>query len=38
VTYEKGGVTPDYMGVENKNGRLMVFMTRNSDLGDAMRR
>jgi len=35
VTYEKGGVTPHYMGVENKNGRLMVFMTRNCDLGDA---
>ena len=35
VTYEKGGVTPHYMGVENKNGRLMIFMTRNCDLGDA---
>ena len=35
VTYEKGGVTPHYMGIENKNGRLMVFMTRNCDLGDA---
>ncbi len=35
VTYEKGGVTPHYMGVENKNGRLMVFITRNCDLGDA---
>jgi hypothetical protein len=35
VTYEKGGVTPHYMGVENKDGRLMVFLTRNCDLGDA---
>jgi len=35
VTYEKGGVTPHYMGVENKDGRLIVFMTRNCDLGDA---
>ena len=35
VTYEKGGVTPHYMGVEDKNGRLMIFMTRNCDLGDA---
>ena len=34
-TYEKGGVTPHYMGVEDKNGRLMIFMTRNCDLGDA---
>ena len=35
VTYEKGGVTPHYMGVENKDGRLMIFLTRNCDLGDA---
>jgi Domain of unknown function (DUF4159) len=35
VTYEKGGVTPHYMGVEDERGRLMVFMTRNCDLGDA---
>lgn len=35
VTYERDGVTPRYMGVENENGRLMVFMTRNCDLGDA---
>lgn len=35
VTYEKGGVTPHYMGIENKNGRLMIFLTRNCDLGDA---
>jgi hypothetical protein len=35
VTYEKGGVTPHYMGVQNKDGRLMIFLTRNCDLGDA---
>ena len=35
VTSEKGGVTPYYMGLEDKNGRLMVFISRNSDLGDA---
>ena len=23
------------MGVENKDGRLMIFLTRNCDLGDA---
>jgi len=35
VTYEKGGITPHYMGVEDKNGRLLIFITRNCDLGDA---
>lgn len=35
VTSEKGGVTPYYMGIEDKQGRLMVFISRNSDLGDA---
>jgi hypothetical protein len=35
VTYEKGGITPRYMGIEDKNGRLMIFLTRNCDLGDA---
>jgi hypothetical protein len=35
VTHEKGGVTPHYMGVEDENGRLMIFLTRNCDLGDA---
>jgi Domain of unknown function (DUF4159) len=35
ITSEKGGVVPYYMGIENKHGRLMVFMARNSDLGDA---
>lgn len=35
VTSEKGGVVPHYMGVENKNGRLVAFIARNCDLGDA---
>ena len=35
VTYEKGGVTPHYMGLEDENGRLLIFLTRNCDLGDA---
>jgi hypothetical protein len=35
VTSEKGGVTPYYMGIENKEGRLVAFFARNSDLGDA---
>ena len=35
VTSEKGGVTPYYMAIEDKNGRMMVFISRNSDLGDA---
>jgi hypothetical protein len=34
-TSEKGGVVPYYMGIEDKNGRLVAFMARNSDLGDA---
>ena len=35
VTSEKGGVVPYYMGIENKDGRMVVFIARNSDLGDA---
>jgi hypothetical protein len=35
VTAEKGGVTPYYMGIEDKRGRLVAFFSRNSDLGDA---
>lgn len=34
-TSEKGGVVPHYMGIENKNGRMVAFLARNSDLGDA---
>jgi hypothetical protein len=35
VTHEKGGITPHYMGIQDKNGRVLVFITRNCDLGDA---
>ncbi len=35
VTYEKGGVVPHYMGVEDGKGRLVAFIARNCDLGDA---
>jgi hypothetical protein len=35
ITSEKGGVTPYYMGIEDKDGRLVAFFARNSDLGDA---
>ncbi|HEY0171752.1 MAG TPA: DUF4159 domain-containing protein [Pyrinomonadaceae bacterium] len=35
VTAEKGGTTPSYMGIEDKQGRLVAFFARNSDLGDA---
>ena len=35
ITSEKGGVVPYYMGIENKDGRLVAFLARNSDLGDA---
>ena len=29
ITSEKGGIVPHYMGVENKNGRLVAFIARN---------
>jgi Domain of unknown function (DUF4159) len=35
ITSEKGGIVPHYMGVENKNGRMVAFLARNCDLGDA---
>ena len=35
VTHEKGGIVPHYMGIENKEGRVLVFIARNCDLGDA---
>lgn len=34
-TSEKGGVVPHYMGIEDKNGRMVAFIARNCDLGDA---
>lgn len=35
VTYEKGGVVPHYMGITDRNQRLVAFIARNCDLGDA---
>ncbi|MFL6332553.1 MAG: DUF4159 domain-containing protein [Pyrinomonadaceae bacterium] len=35
VTSEKDGFVPYYMGIEDKQGRLVAFFSRNSDLGDA---
>lgn len=34
-TSEKGGIVPHYMGIEDKNGRMVAFFARNCDLGDA---
>ena len=34
-TSEKGGVVPHYDGISDKDGRLMVFIARNTDNGDA---
>lgn len=34
-TSEKGGITPSYEGIEDESGRLMVFIARNCDNGDA---
>ncbi len=35
VTHEKGGYVAHYMGIANERGRIMVFVARNCDLGDA---
>ena len=35
VTHEKGGIVPHYMGIENPDGRVLAFISRNCDLGDA---
>jgi hypothetical protein len=35
VTYEKDGIVPHYMGIQNGEGRLVAFIARNCDLGDA---
>jgi len=35
ITSEKGGTVPYYMGIEDKHGRLVAFIARNCDLGDA---
>jgi Domain of unknown function (DUF4159) len=34
-TSEKGGTVPHRMGVEDKNGRLVCFISFNTDMGDA---
>jgi hypothetical protein len=34
-TYEKDGYVPYYMGISDENDRLMVFIARNADNGDA---
>jgi hypothetical protein len=35
VTHEKGGIVPHYMGIQDKDGKVIVFIARNCDLGDA---
>ena len=35
VTHEKGGIVPHYMGIQNEKGRVLAFIARNCDLGDA---
>jgi hypothetical protein len=35
VTHEKGGIVPHYMGIQDKSGKVIVFIARNCDLGDA---
>jgi Domain of unknown function (DUF4159) len=34
-TYERDGFVPYYMGISDENDRLMVFIARNADNGDA---
>ncbi|HEV8132049.1 MAG TPA: DUF4159 domain-containing protein [Acidobacteriota bacterium] len=34
-TWEKDGYTPHFMGISDKNGRLLVMINYNVDLGDA---
>ena len=35
VTFEKDGFTPHWRGIYDDNGRLMVVINWNTDLGDA---
>jgi hypothetical protein len=35
ITSEKGGIVPHYAGIENKNGRVIAFISGNCDMGDA---
>ncbi len=34
-THEKGGYVPHYMGITDENDRVIVFIARNADNGDA---
>ena len=35
ITYEQDGYVPYYMAITNEEGRVMVFVARNADNGDA---
>jgi hypothetical protein len=35
VTWEKGGITPHWRGIYDDDGRLMVAINFNMDIGDA---
>ena len=35
ITHEKGGFVPHYMGIIGPEGRVLVFIARNADNGDA---
>jgi len=35
ITHEKGGYVPHYEGIVDESGRVMVFIARNADNGDA---
>src|SRR5262245_57415489 len=35
ITHEKGGYTPHYEAIVDETGRVMVFIARNADNGDA---
>jgi hypothetical protein len=35
ITHEKGGIVPYYHGISDESGRVMVFIARNTDNGDA---
>lgn len=34
-THEKGGLVPEYLGVMDETDRIMIFIARNADNGDA---
>jgi hypothetical protein len=35
ITYERDGYVPHYEAITDENGRIMVFIARNADNGDA---